>query len=75
MGRSFHLKICDFGSDNPVYARDYYAVRSPAAAASNNASEDDDEDEDGASLLIPIRWMAAESVVMVSSTPITQIST
>ena len=41
------MKICDFGSDNPLYARDYYEM--------------------GASrLLIPIRWMAWESVMLVS---------
>lgn len=46
VGKSYHLKICDFGSDNPIYGRDYYEMGE-------------------SHLLIPIRWMASESVVMV----------
>ena len=45
VGKSYHLKICDFGSDNPVYSRDYYEMESH--------------------LLVPIRWMACESVLEV----------
>ena len=48
VGKSYHLKICDFGSDNPLYSRDYFEMESH--------------------LLIPIRWMAWESVLMVSLT-------
>lgn len=43
------MKISDFGTDNELYAADYYKV-------------------DG-SLALPIRWMAWESICMVSTGP------
>ena len=45
MGKAYHIKICDFGSDNVEYCADY--------------SQQDD------GLLIPLRWMAWESVLQV----------
>lgn len=43
VGKAYHIKICDFGSDSPIYRRDYYEMENH--------------------LLIPIRWMAWESVM------------
>lgn len=48
VGKAYHIKICDFGSDNPVYARDYFEVDNH--------------------LLIPLRWMAWESVLQCKYT-------
>ena len=48
------MKICDFGSDNPLYSRDYYEVGATR-------------------LLIPIRWMAWESVMMVRESELYEI--
>lgn len=46
MGKAYHIKISDFGTDNELYACDYYKV-------------------DGA-VPLPIRWMAWESIFLVS---------
>lgn len=46
IGKAYQVKISDFGTDNELYAGDYYKV-------------------DG-SLALPIRWMAWESMYMVS---------
>jgi discoidin domain receptor family protein 2 len=45
LGKAYHIKICDFGSDCPEFRRDYTEM------------------EDG--LLVPVRWMAWESVIEV----------
>jgi hypothetical protein len=45
LGKAYHIKICDFGSDSPEFRRDYAEM------------------EDG--LLLPVRWMAWESVIEV----------
>ena len=45
LGKAYHIKICDFGSDCPEFRRDYREM------------------EDG--LLLPVRWMAWESVIEV----------
>lgn len=47
VGKAYHIKISDFGTDNDLYADDYYKV-------------------DGA-MALPIRWMAWESVYLVSN--------
>merc|ERR1712223_203685 len=47
VGRAYHIKICDFGTGNPAYRRDYVEI--------NNA-------------LVPLRWMAWESIVEGRST-------
>jgi len=43
VGKCYHIKICDFGSDCPTYKKDYVEM--------------DDL------LLVPLRWMAWESVI------------
>ena len=45
VGKCYHIKICDFGSDCPTYKKDYVEM----------------EDM----LLVPLRWMAWESVIEV----------
>jgi len=42
VGRAYHIKICDFGTGNPAYRRDYVEINSA---------------------LVPLRWMAWESIV------------
>lgn len=46
VGKAYHIKISDFGTDNELYASDYYKV-------------------DG-TVPLPIRWMAWESIFLVS---------
>ena len=46
VGKCYQIKICDFGSDSPVYRKDYVEM----------------EDL----LLVPLRWMAWESVIEVN---------
>jgi hypothetical protein len=50
VGRAYHIKICDFGTGNPAYRRDYAEVEGR---------------------LLPLRWMAWESVVEVLPSPST----
>ena len=47
MGKCYHIKICDFGSDCPSYKKDYVEMENL--------------------LLVPLRWMAWESVIEVMS--------
>jgi len=42
VGKCYHIKICDFGSDCPAYKKDYTETEEL--------------------LLVPLRWMAAESI-------------
>lgn len=46
VGKAYHIKISDFGTDNELYACDYYKV-------------------DG-TMPLPVRWMAWESIFLVS---------
>ena len=46
MGKAYHVKISDFGTDNELYASDYYKVDMERP--------------------LPIRWMAWESLFLVS---------
>ena len=46
VGKAYHIKISDFGTDNELYTPDYYKV-------------------DG-SVPLPVRWMAWESIFLVS---------
>lgn len=46
MGKAYQIKISDFGTDNELYAADYYKV-------------------DGG-MALPVRWMAWESIFLVS---------
>lgn len=50
VGKAYHIKISDFGTDNELYACDYYKV-------------------DG-TVPLPIRWMAWESIFLVSLIPL-----
>merc|ERR1712045_1115448 len=43
VGKCYHIKICDFGSDCPSYKKDYVEMENL--------------------LLVPLRWMAWESVI------------
>ena len=45
VGKCYHIKICDFGSDCPSYKKDYVEMENL--------------------LLVPLRWMAWESVIEV----------
>ena len=47
VGKCYHIKICDFGSDCPSYKKDYVEMENL--------------------LLVPLRWMAWESVIEVMS--------
>lgn len=47
VGKAYHIKISDFGTDNELYSCDYYKV-------------------DG-TMPLPVRWMAWESIFLVSS--------
>lgn len=46
VGKLYHIKISDFGTDNEQYAQDYFKM------------------ENG--MLLPIRWMAWESIYLVN---------
>ncbi len=58
------MKICDFGSGNPLYARDYYEVV-PGGGGDAGGDGDGGGEGGGVGLLIPLRWMSWEAAISV----------